>query len=706
MTPLSSSEDPRSGDRCAYYGHVSTPRQNLEHQREHVNRYCAEHAISIPDSMRFEDKEKRHRSDKREGFQRLLAACKRGEVDWIIVASFDRWGVADPDEFFEFRGQLKRSDVQLWSVVDRQNLTGLSEGDYFRIVALAIGASRYVEQMAEKNILKMIEMAKQGWATTGNAPYGVDLVCFPLLDASKPLFRVVRLRVKEPHLYRVIHADGRVEETERMPLRDKKGTVYRYLPTVESQRLVAVKLMFELYDGGMGFSRISEMLWEQGHKHYDKPFGYHGVETILSNPVYIGRPAWGKVAVGAYYVLLGGQPTKVRRKSTEPLTYKKDDEHVVQPLVPVFDPIVSPELFARVQVRLGERGHVNPSFGKRRTRDRTTHPLNGKVVCGDCGNRMVQQSTMSKGITKRYFICGLYRKTMRKKCHANSVPWSKLDGATDELLAAVNARLGALITHDPSQMPTMLQEAWAKKSELGSVVCRIVNGVGFRVPGVQQADHDDEVKRFVGEQIANGKHPTAGARKEYLDYHPDGSWTFPGFDMLTCLDWAFRYYNSNFEADAKNVQGELQSIDSELENITQAIIGGIPSATVRSGLNKRMSELETRKTELKSKLVPLTSSVESLVEQVQMVQRSIDQTDAAARAKVLDLFIDRVVPKFGGDAVAGRERDVSFEFFPRDAQDVLAGPMEIRSAPTGTGSWRPRGGSRPGSGSSPGPGPP
>jgi hypothetical protein len=71
---------------------------------------------------------------------------------------------------------LLRHDVQLWSVVEAMSLTGLKKGDYFRVVAMASGVTKYVEQMAEKNILKMFEMAKQGWAATGNAPFGTDLV--------------------------------------------------------------------------------------------------------------------------------------------------------------------------------------------------------------------------------------------------------------------------------------------------------------------------------------------------------------------------------------------------------------------------------------------------------------------------------------------------------------------------------------------------
>ena len=86
-------------------------------RRKHVVRFCEQANINVPKQARFEDKEKRHRSDKRQDFQRLLNVAKARQLDWIIICSFDRWGVADVDEFFVFRRLLLKNDVQLWSVV-------------------------------------------------------------------------------------------------------------------------------------------------------------------------------------------------------------------------------------------------------------------------------------------------------------------------------------------------------------------------------------------------------------------------------------------------------------------------------------------------------------------------------------------------------------------------------------------------------------
>jgi hypothetical protein len=114
---------------------------------------------------------------------------------------------------------------QLYSVVDELNITSADDASCWRVAGAAEGATRYVSQQAEKNIEKMVGMAQQGWATTGNASFGLDLVCYPLTDLTRPLFRVVRMRYK-PHLYKVITytPDSRVERDangfivkERMP---------------------------------------------------------------------------------------------------------------------------------------------------------------------------------------------------------------------------------------------------------------------------------------------------------------------------------------------------------------------------------------------------------------------------------------------------------------------------------------------------------
>jgi predicted site-specific integrase-resolvase len=635
---------PQSIDRCAYYGRVSTPKQHIEHQRDHVLRFAEEHAINLPADRIFEDAGKRHKSAQRKNFQRLLDLCRKGEIDWIIVCAFDRWGVSDIDEFFEFRRLLKGVGVRVWSVVDSINLLSLEEGDYFRLVALAVGASRYVEQMAEKNILKMVTMAENGWAASGNAPFGTDLVCYRLHDLQNPLFRVVRLRVKDPHLFKIIQADGTEEVSERMPARDKKTTGYRLEPSICEERIRAVNLIFELFETGMSHAKISDNLWNQGLKHYDKPFSHNAIETILKNPAYIGHPAWGKVGVGYYLHLLDGKPTKPKRKPNTRQTVPKASD-AVSAIEPVFEPIVPVDLFRRIQERLESRSATNPAFGKVRTRDRIKHPLNGKLVCPDCGKPMVLGSSMSKGYCKRYFICGTYRKTGRKQCSANSIPWDKVDDATDCLLETVKDRLDQLSGAKPVSA-TLLKQDWVKQSEIGRIFVQIV----------EEAGGDGQQRFLASSYVKNTLKPESEEFPEAFEE-----------SMTKLLEKAVEVYSIKFRVSSSDAQDELESINAELDRIAQAIMDGVASKTVRDKLNARAAELEQKKTQLELKLVPLTTTLLGLLEQLEAIRKTIIEGTEADRAALLDAFLETVVPHFQGEATKGHGRDIEFEFRPKDS---------------------------------------
>jgi hypothetical protein len=720
---------PQGMERCAWYLRVSTPRQRLEHQREHVERYCEAAGIHIPQCYRFEDKEKRHKSARRADFQRLLATVRQGKLDWIIICSFDRWGVADVDEFFEFRRLLLQNGVQLWSVVDSMNLTGLSEGDYFRIVAMAVGATRYVDQMAEKNILKMIDMAKQGWAGSGNAAFGLDLVCYPLSDICKPLFRVVRLRYR-PYLCRVLtyDKDSRVERDEsgfivnshltavkdevrdRMPLRDKKATGYRYEPTIEESRIKALNLAYEMYDAKMGWAEISAALHKLGYEHYDKLFQDHSLETILSNPAYIGLPAWGKIGTGQYRVLLNGQPTQRKRKATDPTYLLKGEDQWVQPSRPLFPPLVPPDLWRRVRDRLRERGHANPSYGKPKTRSRARHPANGKLVCPDCGEKMVLGSSCpsagGRGKKTRCFNCGTYRKNGRLKCHANTIGWDRIDRAIEQLLQQVKGRIDGLTSGETSLAKTVLEEEWAAKSELGRTIKEVMNAFLVRCHGLRTEDgltpwvDEEDASRLV-EEIP---------LKEFLHECVVDDRNRTSFDATDILRWAFAWYARDFTARSEGFRREAEAIDAELRRIADAVLGGIPSQTVRDHLNKRMAELEARKRELQPLLAPLTERVDVLLDQLRAIRQTIERAEATDLARLLDAFVDRIVPVFDvKEGKGGKRRAVvrGFYFHPKEtppaanvlSQAVYVGVGEAMEKPgdrTGRGSSTPPAGSWPG----------
>jgi hypothetical protein len=356
--------------------------------------------------MRFEEHIRRHQAAgilrdwgtarQRSGrvrtrFDDLMDLVTTQKLDWIVIATFDRFGIQDQREIFSFTLKLREYGVRLFSVEDNLDLTSADTGSFFQVAAKAVGSVGYTQQQAEKNIMKMIHMAEGGWATSGNVPYGLDLVLYDLHDTTRPHLRVIRTAQK-PKRFRIVrYSDSsRVErddlgviirssletvgkeETELMPARNKKTTGYRAEPSVCGDRIEAIRLMFELADRGFGFGAIADAMFEQGHRHFAKRFGAHAIEMALKNPAYIGMPAWGKTGVGKYRRNYGKQPRPVGREASGPITQKKTEADWVYPRTPVFKPIIDPELFERVNAKLKARRAENPACGKVRTRNRVS----------------------------------------------------------------------------------------------------------------------------------------------------------------------------------------------------------------------------------------------------------------------------------------------------------------------------------------------
>lgn len=730
---------PEPGDRAAYFGRVSTPKQKLEHQRETVERWCERKGVLVPLEFRFEDKIRRHEaasvfrdwekrkrntSRKRYRFDDLMTLVEAGQLDWIIIASFDRWGISDRDEIFVFRSKLREYGVQLYSVVDELNITSADETGFLHVAFKAVAATGYVTQQAEKNIQKMVSMAEGGWATTGNAPFGIDLVLYSLADLTRPIWRVVRTRFK-PHQYRVIYYEdsSRVQRdengfitqaklkverevsTNNMPPRDKKTTGYRYEPSVETRRLDAVRQLFELYDGGLEFGAISETLWGQGLGHYGKPFGYHGVESILSNSAYVGRPAWGKLGVGEYRIAVDKMPKPVRRKKDDTLVVKKSEDQFIYPTKPVFPNVVPQDLFDRVKKKLAARPHVNDTFGKRRTRDKATHPLNGKVICPDCEAPMVLGSFMpgkkSRGKRFRCFHCGTWRKTIRTKCNANTVRWELLDQATDTLLKAVADRIGLVQTGKPS---SLIGEEWLRKTDLGRTLLHILWTLNGEDPADLSKPLSDEEKQEpapelpeLDELFEKAKRGEIKNPKEALidvlgHLLGGGEGLLDDPDIATNFSEQFEEYDRQFEAKTAALKSELAEINDELDAIAAELpLQRKKNPSMAERLDRRAAELGRRRAEIEPRLVPLTEKARATMAQLGNIRETIEAADKTKLAQLLDGFVERVYPVFEvqqvGKAKKRRAIVTGFRFVPREtAMAVLPNVMEVGISRTGTGS--------------------
>lgn len=637
-------QEPSARRRCAFYGRVSQPSQKLEHQRSAVFRYCEAKGIEIPPNLRFEDKGgRRHKSEKREAFQRLLTECRAGKLDWVLIAAFDRWGVKDTDEFFSFRSELRSLGVRLWSVQDELELTGCEDQHYWQIIGKATAATAAMRNHAERNIGKMIDMALNGWHGSGNHAYGLDLLCCRLSDRH-PIYRLhLEKNVSRTNrTYKVFHFkdDGvtveREETVKRMPSRNPKETGYRLVPSIDKSRIEAVRQIYQLGAEGLNSGQISDVLYSQGVLYFGKQFGANGVDAILRNPAYIGYPAWGKVGVGYYRQALQGRASAPpERRPDESQSRRKAIEDRIVVRERMFDPLVEPKLFEQVQLRLAQK----PTIERPRRRDRRIHPLNGLVHCPDCGSQMVNsQATNRQGETVYYFTCGLYSRTRHKECRANSVAHTVLDKAAADVLN----RVESAISLEPSKAIDALEN---KMSESLSPLAQAWNEMRSNVP------------------------------KRIQPLKLEGTNAYQQF-----VEWERRIIEAYEAGEAKrNKQAtkRIAEIDARINELGDTI-ERVTSPTLKSRWNAELDQLEAEKRELQQGTQSALDRYRAIDGQRGSLLRRIQDLRKNHEAELWEQFVGRVEPVLNVQTLSnGKDRSkvVGFRFTPRNTASELVGSV-------------------------------
>lgn len=671
---------PQPGERVAFYGRVSQPTQKIEHQIVQGETFFNEKTIHVPDELWFIDKGgRRHKSEKRADFQRLLSLCQSGQLDWITVAQFDRWGVKDVDEFWKLRLDLKATGVRLWCIQDRLEMTSADQGDCWQIFAKAVANTASMESHADRNISKMVERALDGWHMSGSHPYGTDLVCCDL-DNKRPLFRVVQIgkytKNVSKNLYRILHyaEDGftvsREEMSDSMPPRDCKKNGYRLAPTIATDRIETVRLIFELFDAGLDNGQIARHLDQAGITYFGKHWGWNTIDPILRNPAYVGRPAWGKTAKGYYRQVFGGKSeVPPKRSRDEPLHYDKGVANYIYPRQPVFPPtsFMPLDLWERVNSRLKEHRAVDRKGYK--TRDIAKHPLAGIICCPDCNKPMDIHSSAAKGKDHpiRYFICSTYVRTRRKECRANSVMWRHLDAASDQVLERSKEKLKALgmMPVNNLDLGKILSEERLLWPVIGRVFCDMLRALGrthFYTPVDPWNDSLEDVLAHKAE-------------------------------VKAAFNEVYQAYQSHHEKMSGTSGNRIAEIESEIDRLG-TVAAETPSERQRQRYWQQTSELEAELARIRLGSVSLVDRLASMVRQANGLLQRLNQMQTANNAQLFRVFLAKIVPRFKRiECKDGIERSYveGFQFVPKESlTDAIGGVMEIQDTRTGTDSSRRR----------------
>lgn len=349
--------------KVALYARFSSDNQRTESidaQIRAMTEYCRQQHWQIVAT--YTDEAKSATTDNRPQFQQMVSDSSKGLFSIVLVHKLDRFSRNRYDSAM-YKSRLKKNNVRIASVLERIDDTPES----VMMEAMLEGMAEYYSKNLSREVMKgMNETALQAKHTGGCCPLGYDL-----------------------------NSDRRL--------------------VINSHEAESVRIIFDMYDNGYGYSEIIDFLNGHGFKtKKDRNFGKNSLYEILGNEKYTGVYIFNKASAK-------NSGTNKRNNHS----YKAYDSVVrVENGCPQ---IISKELFERVQKRRMSNKHIAGSY-----HSREFYLMSGKIFCGICGKRL-QGNLRFSGRNKNRLAT--YRcNTHRSECSCKEINKIYLDQYITELL--------------------------------------------------------------------------------------------------------------------------------------------------------------------------------------------------------------------------------------------------------------------------------
>lgn len=229
---------------AAYVRYSSDNQRNesIDAQLRAIEDYAERHKMTI--AKVYADRAKTATSDKREGFQRMIADSAIGLFQAVVVHKLDRFSRDKYDNVL-YKRKLKKNGVRVISVTE--NLDGSPES--IILESLLEGMAEYYSKNLAREVMKgMLENAYKCKHTGGTPPLGYDVT--PEKD------------------YVINEAEAEI-----------------------------IRQIFALYLAGHGYISIIKRLNEQGYKtKRGNSFGKNSLHDIIANEKYCGTYVFNRVA--------------------------------------------------------------------------------------------------------------------------------------------------------------------------------------------------------------------------------------------------------------------------------------------------------------------------------------------------------------------------------------------------------------------------
>lgn len=258
---------------------------------------------------------------------------------------------------------------------------------------------------------------------------------------------------------------------------------------INEEEARAVRMIFELHNRGLGFTKIIEELNLQGFttKKGNK-FGKNSLHDIIRNKKYCG-----------YYVY-NRREKQINGKRNSHKNKYVDEIVKAKGTVPA---IISEEVFNKAQELMNNRKIKSGAYSAKRV-----YLLSGKVVCGHCGCNMTGNAKYNgKGLLTVTYSCEHRRKD--KSCPNLNIRRDKLDALVVDKIAeyifksenipALTEKLLALCLKRNSEYLNTVKRIEKRIKDNDNKRKRIVKAIGN---GYDEEDFKDELKSLREEDTA------------------------------------------------------------------------------------------------------------------------------------------------------------------------------------------------------------
>ncbi len=331
----------------ARYSSNNQREESIDAQIRAIKDYAHRNGIII--TKIYTDEARSATTDNRPNFLRMIKDSEFDLFDAVIVHKLDRFS-RDRYDSAHYKRLLKKNGVKIISVLEHLD----DSPESIMLESVLQGMAEYYSKNLAREVMKgMNETALQCKHTGGLPPLGYNV------DPSNK----------------------------------------KYVINLEEAK--AIKIIFEMYTEGYGYSPIIDRLNFLGYKtKTGRTFGKNSLSEILRNEKYVGTYVFNKSAK-----MLNGKRNSHRTK--------KDEEIIkIQNGMPA---IVDTETFDKVQKRM--------ISNKRNASNKAKEPyiLSGKILCGSCGASMIGHTSCSGRNKTKYstYNCGTRYRT--KQCKMKNI---------------------------------------------------------------------------------------------------------------------------------------------------------------------------------------------------------------------------------------------------------------------------------------------